>query len=140
MLVSNIIGVVVGIGMLLAFQSIVYRLEDPKPTGYFFDIFTAGLYILPMAITMLVVIYPIGVLISKNRNKTIHLRGSNIGAIGFLRPSTAADAIQIPSTHRCLHRDGDVDRCQSKPAGVECKATGDGTSDSHEHSVPKCGK
>ena len=41
-LLANILGVIVGLGMLLAFQSVVFQLEDIKPAGYGFDIFTAG--------------------------------------------------------------------------------------------------
>ena len=95
-LVSNIIGVVVGIGMLLAFQSIVYQLEYPKPVGYSFDIFTAGLYLLPMALTMLVVMFPVGVMISKIGTKPFIFAGGIIGAIGFLLMSTVTSAVQIP--------------------------------------------
>ena len=95
-LVSNIIGVVVGIGMLLAFTSIVYQLENPKPAGYSFDIFTAGLYLLPMALTMLVVMLPVGIMISKIGTKPFLFAGGIIGAIGFLMLSTVTKAIQIP--------------------------------------------
>ncbi len=38
---------ITGLAMLLAFQSIVFQLEDVKPAGYGFDIFTAGVYLLP---------------------------------------------------------------------------------------------
>jgi MFS family permease len=95
-LVSNLIGVVVGLGMLLAFQSIVYQLEYPKPVGYSFDIFTAGLYLLPMALTMLVVMLPVGIMISKIGTKPFLFAGGIIGTIGFLLLSTATTAIQIP--------------------------------------------
>ncbi|MGI0091854.1 MAG: MFS transporter [Nitrososphaerales archaeon] len=95
-LVSNIIGVVVGIGMLLAFQSIVYQLEYPKPVGYSFDIFTAGLYLLPMALTMLVIMFPVGIMISKIGTKPFIFGGSIIGAFGFFMLSTTTRSIQIP--------------------------------------------
>lgn len=94
-LLSNIMGVIVGVGMLLAFQSVVFQLEDMKPVGYGFDIFTAGLYLLPLAIVMLIVAYPVGVLISKVGVKPFLIVGSIIGSIGFLLISTATTAIQI---------------------------------------------
>lgn len=65
-LVSNVIGVITGMGMLLAFQSIVFQLEEGKPVGYGFNIFMTGLYLLPLAIVMLVVAYPVGILISRS--------------------------------------------------------------------------
>ncbi|HZW57079.1 MAG TPA: MFS transporter [Nitrososphaerales archaeon] len=95
-LVSNIIGVIVGMGMLLSFQSIVFQLEDIKPAGYGFDIFTAGLYLLPLAIVMLIVTYPVGVLISRIGVKPFLIAGSVIGSIGFVLISTATTAAQIP--------------------------------------------
>ncbi len=95
-LVSNIIGLVVGVGMLLAFQSIVYQLENPTPSGYGYDIFTGGLYLLPMALTMLVVMFPVGIMISKIGTKPFIFAGSIIGAVGFLMMATATKSIQIP--------------------------------------------
>ena len=90
------IGLITGLAMLLAFQSIVFQLEDIKPVGYGFDIFLAGVYLLPLAIVMLVVAYPVGILISKYGVKPFLIAGSVIGAVGFLLISTATTAIQIP--------------------------------------------
>jgi len=95
-LVSNTIGLITGLAMLLAFQSIVFQLEDVKPVGYGFDIFTAGVYLLPLAIVMLIVAYPVGILISKFGVKPFLIAGSVIGAIGFVLISTATTSIQIP--------------------------------------------
>jgi MFS family permease len=95
-MVSNILGVISGMGMLLAFQAIVFQLEDIKPAGYGFDIFTTGIYLLPLAIVLLVLAYPLGILISRVGVKPFLIGGSIIGAIGFLLLSTATTAIQIP--------------------------------------------
>ncbi len=95
-MVSNLLGVISGMGMLLAFQSIVFQLEDIKPAGYGFDIFTTGVYLLPLAIVMLVLAYPLGMLITRVGVKPFLVGGSIIGAIGFLLLSTATTAIQIP--------------------------------------------
>jgi MFS family permease len=94
-LVSNILGVISGLGMLLAFQSIVYQLQDLKPTGYEFDIFTTGLYLLPLAIVMLILAYPLGVLITRVGTKPFLIAGSAIGAVGFLLLTDTNSAIQI---------------------------------------------
>ena len=95
-LVANVMAVITGIAMLLAFQSIVYQLEDIPPAGYGFDIFNAGLYLLPLGIVMLVVTYPVGILISKIGVKPFLIVGSIIGSIGFLLMATATSAIEIP--------------------------------------------
>lgn len=94
-LVSNVIGVITGMGMLLAFQSIVFQLEEGKPVGYGFNIFMTGLYLLPLAIVMLVVAYPVGILISRVGVKLFLISGSVIGAIGFLLLARANSAIEI---------------------------------------------
>ncbi|MDG6997800.1 MAG: MFS transporter [Nitrososphaerota archaeon] len=94
-LISNIVGMAVGLGMLLAFQSIVYQLEYPAPSGFGFSIFKGGLYLLPMAITMLIVMYPVGVMISRIGTKPFIFGGSAIGALGFLLLSTATTSGQI---------------------------------------------
>jgi MFS family permease len=94
-LVSNIIGVISGLAMLLAFQSIVFQLETPQPFGYGFNEFTAGIYLLPLAIVMLIIAYPVGMLISRIGAKPFLLAGSVVGAFGFMLISTATSAIQI---------------------------------------------
>lgn len=95
-LISNVVGMIVGLGMLLSFQSIVYQLEYPAPSGFGFDVFKAGLYLLPMAIVMLVVMFPVGVLISKVGTKPFIFAGGAIGAVGFFLLSTATTSAQIP--------------------------------------------
>lgn len=95
-MVSNIVGVISGMGMLLAFQSIVFQLEYPKPAGYNFDIFTAGVYLLPLAIVMLALAYPLGILITRVGVKPFLIGGSLVGAVGFLLLSTATTSIEIP--------------------------------------------
>ena len=95
-LVANVMAVITGLAMLLAFQAIVYQLEDIAPAGYGFDIFQAGLYLLPLGIVMLLVTYPVGILISKIGVKPFLIAGSIIGSLGFLMMSTATTAIQIP--------------------------------------------
>jgi MFS family permease len=95
-MIANVLGLTTGVAMLLSFQSIAYQLTDPKPAGYGFDIFTTGLYLLPLAIVMLVVTYPVGILISKIGVKPFLFAGTAIGIFGFYLMSTATTAIQIP--------------------------------------------
>jgi MFS family permease len=93
--ISNAVGLVFGMAMFLAFQAISYKLELPSPAGYGFDILTTGFYLLPLAVSLLVVTYPVGVLISKVGVKPFLFLGSIVGAAGFFLISTATNAAQI---------------------------------------------
>ncbi|MHB8567685.1 MAG: MFS transporter [Nitrososphaerales archaeon] len=93
--VSNGVGLTFGLAMFLAFQAISYQLELPAPAGHGFDIFTTGLYLLPLAVGLLVVTYPVGVLITKVGAKPFLILGSIVGALGFFMISTATSAAEI---------------------------------------------
>jgi MFS family permease len=80
---------------MVAFLAISYEVESPSPSGFGFDILTTGLYVLPLAIAILVVAYPIGILISKYGVKSFLVIGSILGIMGFLFLSTATTAVQI---------------------------------------------
>jgi MFS family permease len=95
-LVSNILAFASGSAVTLSFSSLVYKLEDVKPAGYGYDILTAGLYILPFAIVVLVVSYPIGILNSKFGAKPFLVIGSVIGVIGSILLASENTAMQIP--------------------------------------------
>lgn len=93
--ISNAVGLVFGMAMFLAFQAISYKLELPPPAGYGFDILTTGFYLLPLAVSLLVVTYPVGILISKVGVKPFLFLGSIVGAAGFFLMSAATSAAQI---------------------------------------------
>jgi MFS family permease len=95
-LVSNILAFNTGAAIVLTFASLVYKLEDVSPAGYGFDIVTAGLYILPIAIVVLIVSYPVGVLSAKFGAKPFLFLGGGIGAFGSVFLTTESSAIQIP--------------------------------------------
>ncbi len=94
-LISNLIAILMSVSMYLTFLSISYELESPAPAGFGFDILTTGFYLLPLAISMLVVAYPIGILISKFGVKRFLSIGAAIGAVGFLLLSAANTPLQI---------------------------------------------
>ncbi len=94
-LISNLIALVISLSMFLAFQAISYKMELSPPSGFGFDILTTGLYLLPLAITMLVLAYPIGILVSKFGVKKFLFIGSVLGMIGFVLLSTATTAIRM---------------------------------------------
>ncbi len=93
--ISNGVGLTFGMAMFLSFQAISYQLELKQPVGYGFDILTTGLYFLPLAIGMLLVTYPVGVLITKVGAKPFLILGNIIGAIGFFLISTATSPTEI---------------------------------------------
>ncbi|HVB12057.1 MAG TPA: MFS transporter [Nitrososphaerales archaeon] len=95
-LVSNILAVTTGTAILLTFTSMIYKLEDAKPSGYGHDILMSGLYLLPFAVVMLIVSYPVGILTSRVGVKPLLLVGSIIGALGSILLSTETSSIQIP--------------------------------------------
>jgi MFS family permease len=95
-LVSNILAFNTGAAIVLTFASLVYKLEDVSPAGYGFDIVTTGLYILPIAMVVLIVSYPLGILNAKFGAKPFLLLGGGIGAFGSAFLTTESSAIQIP--------------------------------------------
>ena len=94
-LVSNVVGLSSGAALFLAFQAITYKLELPPPAGYNFDILTTGLYLLPLAVTILIVAIPVGRLVAKYGAKPFLYAGCALGAVGFYLLSTATSADQI---------------------------------------------
>src|SRR5579885_1510045 len=84
-----------GLGMFLAFQTIVYKLELPSPVGFNYDILRTGLSLAPMALIMMLVAPAMGILISKTGVKPVALFGSIVGAAGFLISSLASEPNQL---------------------------------------------
>jgi MFS family permease len=94
--VSNVLAVTTGTTIVLGFSSLAYKLEDIPPSGYGFDILTTGFYLLPIAIVVLLVAYPLGILNSKFGVKPFLILGSIIGGAGSILLSFESAAIQIP--------------------------------------------
>jgi MFS family permease len=88
-MVANITLLIAGMGMFLAFQAVVYRLELPAPVGSGFTILTTGLYVAPIALMMMVVAPIAGILISKIGVQPLAVSGGVVGCIGFLFASVA---------------------------------------------------
>ena len=94
--VSNVLAFNAGAAIVLSFASLVYKLEDVPPSGYGFDIVAAGLYVLPLAVIVLIVSYPLGMLNSRFGVKPFLFLGGGIGAIGSALLTTESSAVQIP--------------------------------------------
>ncbi|MEM0117559.1 MAG: MFS transporter [Conexivisphaerales archaeon] len=94
-LVTNMVILVSGLGMFLAFQTIVYKLELPSPVGFNYDVLRTGLSLAPVALIMMFVAPAMGILISKTGVKPVALFGTVVGAAGFLLCSLSSTASQL---------------------------------------------
>ena len=83
--VTNAVLTVAGLGMYMALFSLIYRFEFPPVSGGFSqDILQAGIDIVPLALSMLVVAVIASVFVSRIGVKPLALGGAVITALGFL--------------------------------------------------------
>ena len=93
--VTNVVLTVAGLGMYLALFSLIYQFEYPLASGGYnascsslvhcnFQILTAGLDILPLALGMTAVALIASVIVSKVGVKPLALTGGMITALGFI--------------------------------------------------------
>ena len=94
-LVANLTLLIAGLGMFLAFQAVVYKLELPPPVGSGYSILTTGISVAPIALMMMVVAPIGGILMSRTGVQPLALGGSIIGCIGFLYASIAPNTQQF---------------------------------------------
>ncbi|MDV2482794.1 MFS transporter [Methanoculleus sp. Wushi-C6] len=80
---------IASLGMFLAFQAYAYRLELPPPVGFGFDIFMAGLSLLPFAVAIAIFAPLTGRLVPRFGVKPVALAGAVVGASGFLLSSVS---------------------------------------------------
>jgi MFS family permease len=80
---SNFIFLVNSLGMFLAFQAFVYLFELPAPAGYHLDIFSTGLSLVPLAISLMIFAPLTGFVVSKVGIKRMAIPGALVGAAGF---------------------------------------------------------
>jgi MFS family permease len=89
--VTNAVLTVAGLGMYMALFSLIYRFEFPPISGgYSQDILQAGLDIVPLALSMLVVAVVASIVVSRIGVKPLALSGSAITAVGFVLLSTTS--------------------------------------------------
>ncbi len=82
-LVTNLIIVVSGFGMFLAFQAITFRLEYPSPVGFDQSIFQTGLAFVAFAVPMLVFAPLASFLVTRVGTRPMTFLGCLVGAAGF---------------------------------------------------------
>ena len=98
--VTNVVLTVVGLGMTLALFALIFQFEYPPASGGFnssfpsFDILTAGLDIIPLAIGMIVVATIASFTVSRTGVKPLALTGTVLSAIGFYLVSIASSLPQ----------------------------------------------
>ncbi len=140
-LVSNLIGIVVGLGMLLAFQSIVYQLEYPKPVWVLIRHIHCGIVFTTDGVDNASSNVPSGSHDIQDRCKAVPLRWwHNWG--NWFSDVVDGDSPDPDSRISCRRFSwhGDADGFDAKPACAERKAARNGPSDSHEHGFQERGK
>jgi MFS family permease len=98
--VTNIVLTVSGLGMYVALFALIYQFEYPRISGGYngafptYNILTAGLDIIPLALAMIVVATLASFTVSRTGVKPLALGGSVLTAIGFYLVSTATSLAQ----------------------------------------------
>ena len=83
--VTNVVGLVAGVGMYLAMISLIFLFRSPGPSGgYGLSTFGAALSIVPLALGMLVFAALAGVLVSRVGTRPMTALGSAVTAGAFL--------------------------------------------------------
>ncbi len=83
-LITNLVGLITGLGMYLALLSLVYLFETPAPVGYGQSILGAGLSLLPFAIAMLILGPIAGIVVSRVGTRPLTALGAVMTGVGFL--------------------------------------------------------
>jgi MFS family permease len=95
-MVTNLVLTVVGLGMYLALFALIYQFEYPSVSGGFSgNILDAGLWIVPLAVSMTLVAVVVSVLVSRVGVKPLALAGAVVTATGFYLLSTGTTLTQM---------------------------------------------
>ncbi len=94
--VTNTVVTVAGLGMYMALFALIYRFEFPPISGGFSqNILQAGIDIVPLALSMLVIAVIASVLVSRTGVKPLALGGAILTAIGFFLVAGATSLLQV---------------------------------------------
>ncbi len=94
LMVANLMVVAFGLVSGIAFQTLVYALELPPPSGFGISITEVGFYLLPLVVIITPVALVVGTVIPKYGVKPFLYLGSIFTALGFLLLSTYTSAEQ----------------------------------------------
>ncbi|BCU69097.1 MFS transporter [Stygiolobus caldivivus] len=75
-LVANIAAIVAGFALFMAYQTLTYLLEEPKPVGFDLDILSTGLWLIPLALVQMAGSVTAGRFISKKGPRPVLIFGS----------------------------------------------------------------
>ncbi|MDT7872949.1 MAG: MFS transporter [Sulfolobaceae archaeon] len=75
-LVANIAAIVAGFALFMAYQTLTYLLEEPRPEGFGLDILSTGLWLVPLALIQMVGSVSAGRFISKKGPRPVLIFGS----------------------------------------------------------------
>jgi MFS family permease len=95
-LVTNVVLTVAGLGMYMALFALIYRFEYPAISGGFsLTILQAGLAIVPLAVSMIIVAILGSLVVSRLGVKPLALAGAVVTAFGFVLLSWATTLVQV---------------------------------------------
>jgi MFS family permease len=95
LIVANLLIVSFGLSSGIAFQTLVYALELPPPSGFGISLTEIGFYLLPLVVIILPVALVVAAAIPKYGVKPFLYLGSILAAVGFLLLSTYTSSDQI---------------------------------------------
>ena len=88
MMAADLLIIAYGLSLGIAFQTIVYALELPPPSGFGIGVTEIGVYLLPLAVVLLPVALAVGRAIPNYGVKPFLYLGSALAMVGFLLLST----------------------------------------------------
>ncbi len=94
-LVTNLIVVVSGFGMFLAFQALTFRLEYPAPVGFGQSIFQTGLSFVAFALPMLVFAPLASLVVTRVGTRPMTALGCVVSAVGFYLATLATADVSL---------------------------------------------
>ncbi|MGI0132928.1 MAG: MFS transporter [Thermoplasmata archaeon] len=94
-MVTNIIFIISGFGMFLAFQALTFRLEYPMPIGFGLSIFETGLSFVAFAVPMLIFAPLASFVVTRVGTKPLTILGCGVGAGGFYLATLANSLPQL---------------------------------------------
>jgi len=88
-LIANLLVVLYGVSLYVAFQAITYYMQLPGPIGFNLSVFQTGLVLIPIVVVLLPVALSVGTLVPRYGVKPFLYVGSFFAMCGFMLLSTA---------------------------------------------------
>jgi len=135
-LIANLIVVLYGISLYVAFQAITYYMQLPAPVGFGLSVFQTGLVLIPIVVVLLPVAIVVGTVIPRyGETILLHRLGVCDGRVpAALHRAQSGDGHRI-SGRLCFWQ-WDVNRLDPEPFGALHRTQRNGARDFVEHVVP----